>query len=319
MVDGLVAGGLKYNTHRTYSSAQKQYLDFCSKYGLIPLPADENQILRYIAYMSRKPGRKGESLGVYTMNVYLAAVRSLHVMHNLPPPPRATPKIQLALKSVSFVTPPPSQKEALSYQCVCLMIQLLPLDSQRDMWCAALLLGYSGGLRGSEYTAVYDYKSKQLVIPPPKVQSLEFALHEGIKYMIFTVVASKTTIHPFKKFIACSNSAFCPVCIMHKYLSVRSSTGLLRPDQPLLVHQNGLPLAKHELDSKIKDLVCLLGFDPTQFTTHSLRAGAISAGHAAGLSEKDIASIGNHKSDAYKAYIRFDVSHALKISKTLFS
>ncbi len=61
--NSLVQSGLRLNTNRTYNSAQQSYITFCSQFDLIPLPASERALLRYIAHMSYSV--KGSSLHVY--------------------------------------------------------------------------------------------------------------------------------------------------------------------------------------------------------------------------------------------------------------
>lgn len=267
--------------------------------------------------MYNRPGRKGAHLDVDTMHVYLAAVRSLHIMHGLPPPPTSAPRVLLALKSVASVSLPPSQKLPISFPLLISMLQVLPNNSDARMWSALLTLAYAGALRGSEYTAVFEFNSSNLIIPPPMLQAISFGTSGVTQYMVYTVIQSKTNIHPFNKYIACVGSAYCPVCLMRSYLKHRQIIVGCTPNHPLFVYSNGLAVDKQGTDQMIKYLVSQLGLNPEKYTTHSLRAGAISAGHVAGLSEKDLASIGNHKSDAYKRYIRFDLSHALNISKQL--
>ena len=45
--------GLTSTTHRTYSSAQRQYLMFCDTHNLTALPGDENTILLFITDLAK--------------------------------------------------------------------------------------------------------------------------------------------------------------------------------------------------------------------------------------------------------------------------
>ena len=69
----LVKAGVRPSTARTYSSAQKRYVDFCAQYGLLVMPAEEDTLLLYVAYMHCC------KLSVGTVKVYLSAIRSLHI------------------------------------------------------------------------------------------------------------------------------------------------------------------------------------------------------------------------------------------------
>ena len=68
LASGLVTQGLKFNTHRTYAAGQRLYVQFCTNYQLPALPANEQQLLRFIAYMHAK------GLNANTVHVYLASV-----------------------------------------------------------------------------------------------------------------------------------------------------------------------------------------------------------------------------------------------------
>ena len=72
----LMAAALKPSTHRTYSSAQNKYLNFCQFYNLVALPASEDTLLLYVAFLYDLKLKGG------TIRVYLAAVRSLHIYLN---------------------------------------------------------------------------------------------------------------------------------------------------------------------------------------------------------------------------------------------
>ena len=197
----LIQNGLRANTQRTYTAAQKQYLQFCDEYKLCSVPTSENTVLRYIAYMSTKPARKGkQGLTISTMNVYLAAVRSLQIMAGFDAPIIHTPRVQLALKAISESCDPPSQKMPITYDILSWIVIPMSDDYNSLVWKAVLTLGFFACLRGSEYTMVLDYKQPSKVIsPPPLVNYVQFTQHEGYPAMIYTVPKSKTFTHGFVK------------------------------------------------------------------------------------------------------------------------
>ncbi len=315
---GLIASGLRFNTHRTYSAAQRQYFQFCKLYHLSPLPATEDLLLRYIAHMYSRPGKNSDSLTHNTMQVYLAAVRSLHVMHGYPPPPTSSPRITLALKAVAAKSPLPVQKAPITYELLRSLLSKLSHSHDDIVWRSALLLGLTMGLRGSEYTVVRDNNTQSVVIKPPVVSQVTFGTQKGIDYMCYQVLVSKTTTHPFQSYAACNKSADCSVCVMKRYLYIRSQIGTALPQAPLFQFVDGQVLSKYMLDQKIKQLVALAGLDPKEYSSHSLRAGIVCMGHRLGLSDRDLASLGHWRSDAFKTYIRDTGMHQIYLSKYLF-
>ena len=49
----LVRSGNQVSTQKTYSSTQKQYLEFCDHYTLCPVPATEEVLLFYVSHSFR--------------------------------------------------------------------------------------------------------------------------------------------------------------------------------------------------------------------------------------------------------------------------
>ena len=65
--------GLAELTHRSYNSAQRRHLDFCSRAGLQPLPATETGLCYFVAYLAK------EKLKHRTIKGYLSTVCFLHI------------------------------------------------------------------------------------------------------------------------------------------------------------------------------------------------------------------------------------------------
>ena len=75
----LMLDSLAVNTKRTYSSVQRQFIEFCERQNLLhdngsPLPASELTLLRFIGIISK-------NLQASSMKVYLSAIRSFHLIY----------------------------------------------------------------------------------------------------------------------------------------------------------------------------------------------------------------------------------------------
>ena len=66
-------------TQKSYSSQLKKYMTFCNEMGLTPVPASQQQVELYIAYLT-------ETLKYASIVKYLNIVRLLHVEAGLPNP-----------------------------------------------------------------------------------------------------------------------------------------------------------------------------------------------------------------------------------------
>lgn len=303
----MVSQGLRYNTKRTYSSAQKQYLQFCTIYELQPLPATEQVILWYLAYLKTKKNVHSKKIGISakSMVVYLSALRSLHVMHGLEVPPTCTPRINLAVKSVIESDGPPNQREPITYDLLQAMCGLID-DKKYDgkLWKAVLTLGFFGCLRGAELCAVYDFNSSILVIPPPVVGAVSFGVVNELKFIKFVVPKSKNNVNGFEKFIGCSGTDICACCAMYSYLEYRSKSNVCVSESPLFILQFGDIFCKKHLNKGIKALVTELGLKPDGYSSHSLRSGNATTSAFKKFNDYEISQAGMWRSDAYKTYIR---------------
>ena len=257
----LVAGGLRTSTHRTYSSAQRHYIRFCATYAFPPIPSNETQLLRYVAYCSNL------GLAASTVQVYLSAISSLHTLNGLPPPPIHSPRINLSVKSILESQLPPARKAPITVGMLYRFLQALDFTFDSYLWRAVLCLGFFGALRGSEYTSP----------PPPLMSQLQYFSDQGSLSMTYTINRSKVTPHGFTIPLGCTSHSLCPVCTMSSYLSARSAKFGLHPDSHLFLTESGSPVSKLWLNQLIKLLASKLGLDPAQYSSHSLRAGAATS------------------------------------------
>ena len=142
-----LTNALSSNTKRTYSSAQRLFIDFCSTHGFLhdngsPCPASELTILRFI-------GHTGQSRQASTFRVYLAAIRALHVQLGYADPFLNQPRIPLVIKGLRRSQSFHKTKDKLPVTALVLHSIKLQLDlSKADdlmLWaacCTAFLAFY---------------------------------------------------------------------------------------------------------------------------------------------------------------------------------
>ncbi len=230
----LVVQGLRPNTNRIYSSAQKSYIYFCEQYKLVVLPANEQTLLWFIAHVHSK-GVKSNS-----MQVYLSAVRSLHLLNGMEPPPICSPSIKLALKA---------EYELGTHTTLVHMVDLLQCDPNNLVWSAILTQAFFGALHGAEYNLVVDSHGT-MIAPLPLVSNISFGTtSHGIHFMTYWV--SKTHPHGFLYVIGCSRTRVCAVCAMTLYLSNTNATRQLTSCAPLFILHNGQAINKTLVNTKI--------------------------------------------------------------------
>ena len=290
----LVTQGLKYNTHRTYAAGQRLYVLFCNHYNLITLPASEQQLLRFIAYMHSK------GLNANTIHVYLSSVSSMHLLNGFPAPPNSSYRVRLACKAIKDNSASSSKKAPITYPLLQYIVSSFAHLQMSQMWTAIVTLAFFGAMRGAEYLATITHHG---TIKAPLVRHLHFLQHGshlGIRYAIH---GSKTSAQPIFKYIGCSGTHICAVCAMQSYLNHRSRNGTLHPDSYLFVNHNGQPVSKDQFNQVLKSAVSSLSLPAHQYSTHSLRSGAATTAAQLGFTEPEIKNLGHWASSAYTSYI----------------
>ena len=66
--------------------------------------------------------------------------------------------------------------------------------------------------------------------------------------------------------------AICPVSTMRAYLQVRPPG-----TEDLLVHFSGIPLTRYQFQAVLKKAAAVLGWETTNYSSHSFRIGAATA------------------------------------------
>ena len=69
------AAGLAPATHKTYQSAERRYLEFCSSFSFVPLPTSESILCYFAACL----GQQG--LAHTSIRTYLSGVRQIQIAY----------------------------------------------------------------------------------------------------------------------------------------------------------------------------------------------------------------------------------------------
>jgi site-specific recombinase XerD len=287
------------NTQKTYASGIKKYLKFCRFFALDPCHAEEDNILRFIAFLA------SENLLVRTVKVYLAAVRSWFIMSGLPVPCLFTVRVKLALRALEREHPLPSQVYPISITMLCQISKFLAKSSDNLMLFAVMCLAYFACLRSSEYCF-------EPALAPPLARSCFKFIESQPPLMLVVIPASKTLYHGFTAVVGCTGLPVCPVCTVRAYIQ-------LTPDltPPLFKYQSGQPLTYRRFSASLKSIVRRLGYNPAHFSPHSLRAGAATDAAQRGLPEVVIKQLGRWRSDAFQQYVRPSALQVAAISRVL--
>ncbi len=301
----LVRTGHMPSTVRTYSSVQHRYYKFCATFKLTPLPATEINILRFIAYISN-------TVSFNSMQVYLSAIRALHTYNALPPPPITTPRISLALKSLSHSAPAVRQSLPITYAIMKgFHSQLTQSLYDQALWACMTSL-FFGCRRAGELTPSVSQMSQGFQYP--RVQDLQF-VSGSTPAMVLRIARTKTQPKGFTLVLGCSADTICPYCAMLLYLHTRGIRDCGSHPVPLFVQPGGSPMCKEYLSDKQSRMLQALGLNSRAFTPHAYRAGGATQLSINGVHEYWVQKAGQWKSMCYRRYIRESVATQAGLSR----
>ena len=212
----LVRSGNRVSTQKTYSSTQKQYLEFCDHYTLCPVPATEEVLLLYVSHLFRV-----KKLRYTSIYVHLASIRSLHIVNGWSSPLENTPRLKLALRSMEISSTPVKQKLPISINMLYQIYSCLDQSYNSCLIWSAMTLGHFGLLRSAEFTVPGKEqfnKSKHLLLGDVGFKKLP----DGTDYMVVTIKSSKTDRQNrgFSVIIGCNEHVVCAYCYANILLNV---------------------------------------------------------------------------------------------------
>ena len=185
----------------------------------------------------------------------------------------------------------------------------IPSKENRNMvWCA-MLFGFYGFLRISEYTNPnkWKYSDKTRTLTSEDIDYHDDYISINLKKSKTDQGQQGTTIT-----LARNDTGLCPIKAYQKYIKSRSFQ-----EGPFFVFKDSSFLTPQTFNQIIKSAL-----PPTQqgvYSSHSLRSGAASTAAAKGYPTYIIQSLGRWSSEAYRTYIQINNDFCSKISSDLAS
>ena len=243
-----------------------------------------------------------------SIQVYLAAVRSLHVAQGLSNPLLPGLKLKQTLCGIErqhFC--PPKQNMPLTFDLLRDIKSFLnPSCTDNTVQWATIATGHFLMLRASEFTVpscnLFN-ASRHLTVADANLHSSS----DGTEYLTLPVKQSKTDQRHegVTLYTAHSGHPVCAVCAMKMNLAIQRRRGPVDPSTtPRFQLSDNSPVTKAGRVSFVSQLLPLIGIDPSQYSGHSFRIGGATSASHAGLSDYEIKLIGRWSSDCYWRYIR---------------
>ena len=308
-----VSHSVAESTRRSYSSAQRRYLQFCRDQNLSPVPTSEGQLCQFVSYLALA------NLSHNTMKCYLSAIRHLHIAEGAGDPQISKiPRLEQVLRGIKL-THARGEKEGnvrlpVSIDVLEKMREVWQTSASRDsemLWAAASLC-FFGFLRSGELTVPSEEgfdEGAHLSFRDITVDSLE-----NPQVLQVRLKASKTD--PFRAgvevFVGRTGCKLCPVEAVLSYMTKRGQAS-----GPLFIFQDGKPLTRSRFVTEVKKALTSAGVDSTGYSGHSFRSGAATTAAKRGLGEAAIKMLGRWRSNAYQLYIKTPREQLAQVSRVL--
>ena len=297
------------STQQSYKTHLRQYLRFCFRFNLTPVPAEQSTILSYIAFLAR-------SLKASSISNYINIIRLLHLDAGLSNPLESNFQVQNLRKGISrHLGVPPKQKLPITCEILSKIYHKLCMYVSADIvFWAACVVGFLGFLRKSTLLPVSQTNQGDSCV---RLYDLDTSDHS-----CYFLRIRKTKTIQFGQgilslpYVALKGSVFCPVNALQNLLIVAPADTRL----PLFSYRTktGIKMWTHSsFVNRLRTLLMELGLDPLEYSGHSLRRGGASLGFALGFSILDITNRGDWRSAAFVKYIFIEDNHSKMVAKSL--
>ena len=293
---------MRKSTTKSYTSCQNRFLRFCQYLRISAIPTSEKTLLTFTAYLYKR------GLTPSAVNSYLCAIRNLNIINGYAVPEVRSPRIRLALKAILRKSASPSKKLPLTYDKLCTLWPLVTQYKDSLMWKALLSLAFFAGLRCAEYTPSAECPSG------PRIEQVTFS--RDSKSVKYKVKKSKTKTFGFQCDLACSGQEICAFCNMIDYLKARNRSKSVTGSSQLFVSSSKVVTSK-QVNRFIKSTVHSLGWQSSNYSAHSIRAGAASTAARAGFQDWELKCLGGWTSSAYMSYIRDNAHHRAQFPRRM--
>lgn len=294
-ISGSIASAWAPSTLRTRNSQWGKFLDFCMDNNLVPLPALETTVARFLYYMS-------QTCTYTTVNNYLSAIMVLHRFFGHEANYRESYYLKLLLTGINTMSPSGrGPKDCLTPSQLKTMYTNIDFSdiNHHTMW-ACLMLGFRSLLRKSN-------------LVPTSAQDLSHVLCRSDVYFTsdglrLIVRSSKTRrLNQDDLIIPVAFTRQAPCFCAASMLATHISRSPRPSDQPLFhkIDKKGRwsPLLYSDLLGFIKGLAPFVQKKASDVGTHSLRRSGATFLSQIGVPLHEIRTVGDWKSLAVLAYL----------------
>ena len=288
--------GMAQGTQRNFKTHINTYVTFCIEHELDLFPASVLQTCRYLQYLSEFHET------VESSKSYVSGVQSLHQLFGFPPPESSDYLFQLTVSGIRHdKAHMVKQAYPVTPEIMAAISMLVEINDKEQLsaWIT-LLMGFYLLFRKSNLvpdSAISFDKTKQLT----RANFYKFS----DCYLVKAYWAKNLQYRDRCLDIPLLPNPYlrlCPVYWLDLYFALVPALGM---EHAFVVQKQGtrVPLSYPVLTKWMKVWVERLGWDPKEFSSHSLRRGGVQWVVQCGLSHQVIKLLGDWKSQAYMCYL----------------
>ena len=300
--------GHRPGTRRNKKSQMNLYSKFCEEYGLQEFPADEWQLIRYMAYTAEHVTCKG------TVSNYVGGVISLQKLAGYEVPAPTSPNFKLMIQGLKDeLKNPVLQATPVTKELLAQISVFVNRDDGYELCSySAILTGFFLFLRPSNLVP----ESHPKFNGQEQLTRGHVALdHELLRLAMVHIEWSKTIQHKEKELwlpvSPDTNKDICPV----RHLKLLFDKVPASDTDPCFCYLNKRNVRKaltyKKLSKQLQDWVEKTGRDKERYTLQGLRRGGTTHGFNVGLSQEYIRLMGNWASDCFLRYIEINMDKRL--------
>jgi len=283
------------STHANRRSHLKSYLKFCNTQHYVVFPIQPLVASRYVAFLAYYGRKYG------TIQNHIASLKHFHQLHGFTLGWDTNFLFALTLKGLKrYASNFVNRKQAITPQMLHQMSACLKLTSplHAAMW-SLFLVAFFSFLRKSNlvFSDASNYTKVLLG------SDLTFTEHGA------SLAIRETKTIQFKQRKLCipipsiSGSRLCPISALRNHLLLNK----IAPHQPLFsvlsAPGSSHPITYSMFCSFLKQLISIIGHDPSVFSPHSFRRGGATFAFDCGLPAEFIKMQGDWRSNAYQVYL----------------
>lgn len=304
MVVELAQKGPAPSSWRNLKTHARKYRTFCELLSIAPFPLSEQNLCRYMAFLTFTLTSADSVLN------YLSGLKKLHGFAKIPFP-KFSAYVDLVYQGVKrLLAHQVNQAEPITPQILKRIAQLVDRNDQKQVVTfTAMVVGFYLFLRSSNLTT----KTQSSFDPNKNLCRGDIRLAE--KLALIEIRWSKT-IQYFQRrllfpIVQILDNDICPIAWLHRMVTMvkASSTD---PAFCLKNRNNELvPLTYRQLSDQLKKWVQQIGLPAHKYSPHGLRHGGATFAFESDIATQTIMLLGDWASDSFRRYIHQNLESRL--------